>query len=381
MKSVSVFLKDFGTKYKTVLLIFLFSRIFILVTAIVGFSLIGRDLPSDHPLWKNNTPSENIYLRMWERWDANHYLNIAKDGYTHNEDYTNLAFFPLYPYLGKVLSYVVGNTTLSLLLVSNIAFFFALIFLSKLLSLEYESKVVNRTLLYISVSPFSFFFFGVYTESLLLLTLVMAVYYIRKENYYYAAFWGIMLTATKLIGIVIIPFALWEYYLRNKNQVKKIGFDIIYIPLMGLGLLAYMLHNQYLFGDFLINFESSRGGWVQYLNWPWVSFTKHINRIISGKAFQSFYFDISFALLAIYLCIAGLKKLRSSYSLLNIFLVMIPISSNTLKSFSRFMVIIFPLFLVMALIVDNEKLHRYFTAFSLLALAINTILFVNFYPV
>ena len=70
------------------------------------------------------------------------------------------------------------------------------------------------------------FFFGVYTESLFLLTIAAAVYYIRIQNYSHAAFWGILLTATKLIGVVIIPFALWEYFSRRREQDRKIELNI-----------------------------------------------------------------------------------------------------------------------------------------------------------
>lgn len=379
MKPLAKRIIEFGSKYKTILLIYLLSRIFILVTGIIGFEIIHRDLPEGHSLWQHNTPSESIYLRMWERWDANHYINIARDGYSHSEEYTNLAFFPLYPYSGKLLNYLIGNTTLSLLIISNIAFLFALIFLYKLLSLDYESSFVHKTILYISISPFSLFFFGVYTESLLLLTLVATAYYIRMGNYSYAALWGILLTATKLIGVVIIPFALWEYFSRRREQDWKIDFNILYIPIMLLGLLAFLLHNHIIFDDWLISFSASKAAWIQYINWPWMSFTHHITRLFSGNAFWAFYFDLSFAVLAIYLCLSGLKLIRPSYSLLSISLLLIPFSSNTLKAFPRFMIVIFPLYIVQALICDNNRMHSYFVSFSLFLLALITILFVNFY--
>ena len=36
---------------------------------------------------------------MWTRWDGDHYLRIANEGYDHPPDYAPAAFFPLYPTL------------------------------------------------------------------------------------------------------------------------------------------------------------------------------------------------------------------------------------------------------------------------------------------
>ena len=47
-------------------------------------------------------------LDIWCRWDSAWYLSIAKNGYVPSgilsEQYSNLAFFPLYPYLVRALT-------------------------------------------------------------------------------------------------------------------------------------------------------------------------------------------------------------------------------------------------------------------------------------
>ncbi len=70
-----------------------------------------------------NTPinSWNDFLGIWKRWDAIHYLDIAQYGYTTVGDRKfDLAFFPFYPLLVRIASYVIGNYVVSGLVVSGI---------------------------------------------------------------------------------------------------------------------------------------------------------------------------------------------------------------------------------------------------------------------
>jgi hypothetical protein len=66
-----------------------------------------------------------VLLDVWGRWDAEHYLTIATQGY-HGKD---VAFFPLYPFLVHVLGGFIGDHLIAGLLISNIAFAAALAYL------------------------------------------------------------------------------------------------------------------------------------------------------------------------------------------------------------------------------------------------------------
>ena len=46
----------------------------------------------------------------WNRWDAPHYIDIAKDGYVATgENSVFIAFFPLFPLLMKAMSFLTGE--------------------------------------------------------------------------------------------------------------------------------------------------------------------------------------------------------------------------------------------------------------------------------
>ena len=77
-------------------------------------------------------------LDMWAQWDAQHYVNIAVRGYDPPKaPESNIAFFPLYPLLIRIVLIAVGRVDTQTgafvgLVISNVALFIALLYLSAL---------------------------------------------------------------------------------------------------------------------------------------------------------------------------------------------------------------------------------------------------------
>ena len=90
-----------------------------------------------------------VLLAVWGRWDAVHYIDIATNGYQG----TDMAFFPLYPLLIKIVGGLAGNHLIAGLLISNAAFFFGLLYLYKLVEHEYDRSVARRAIFYVSIFP------------------------------------------------------------------------------------------------------------------------------------------------------------------------------------------------------------------------------------
>ena len=92
---------------------------------------------------------------IWQRWDAIHYQRIAQDGYIYE---ALGAFFPLYPFMGRLFSTLMQTHVLAgLLLASNLAFAGTLIMLY-----AYTSKFFSPNL-----ARFSTIFAALYPHSLL----------------------------------------------------------------------------------------------------------------------------------------------------------------------------------------------------------------------
>src|ERR1043165_2197582 len=62
------------------------------------------------------------WLSIWNRWDAPHYLDIARVGYvSEGVEARWIVFYPLYPWLVRVASFVLRDELAGAFLVSTVA--------------------------------------------------------------------------------------------------------------------------------------------------------------------------------------------------------------------------------------------------------------------
>lgn len=167
----------------------------------------------------------NFNLPHWinslANFDGIHYLLIASQGYSQWEQ----AFFPVYPVLIKLLTFVINNGLLAGLFISNLAFFIGLLVMD----------VPMWFLIFILAFPTSFFFGAVYTEGLFFLFFALTLYFLKKEKYLLTGISAILTSLTRLVGVfLIIPIAL--HWLS-----KRKGLMTILTPLIGLGIYCFYL--------------------------------------------------------------------------------------------------------------------------------------------
>jgi len=126
-------------------------------------------------------PVTNLWLEPRQRWDTPHFQVIAERGYGA---YDTSLFSPfLYPLLMRLVADVLGGDTLLVgLIVSNLAYLVALAYLYRLTAMETDHQVARRCILYIASFPIALFFLAAYSESLFLLTTVIALYYARQRR-------------------------------------------------------------------------------------------------------------------------------------------------------------------------------------------------------
>src|SRR5579884_2321365 len=184
-------------------------------------------------------------LPAWNQWDTKWYVEIAQRGYgwTKSAGTGPAAFFPLYPLLIKVTVLVTHRSYLvASLLVSNAAFFLALLYLWKLTRWETDSPTANRTILYIAVFPTALFFFAGYTESLFLLLTVATFYHLRRGDWITAGTFGSLASATRVGGVLLVlPFA-YEYGRSINFDVRRLGRGAIGLLLVPAGVVAFMVY-------------------------------------------------------------------------------------------------------------------------------------------
>jgi hypothetical protein len=164
-----------------------------------GFSVLSEP----HAFWDT-----------FARYDSGWYYGIASQGYAYlGEGRNNIAFFPLYPLLMRAGGQLLGGRQEDFyfagVVVSWLAFAFAMALLYRLARLDLPPESSQRAVLYCAVFPSAFFFGVVYSESLFLLTLVGAVVALRERRWWLAAVAGAAMTATRVNGVMFTPALAW----------------------------------------------------------------------------------------------------------------------------------------------------------------------------
>ena len=155
------------------------------IVVMCGAYLAEIALPSQTGAEFWHAVPENVMLDVMARWDSGFYLGIARDGYSITPgQMSTVAFFPVYPMLMNLLSPLVGgNLVLAGVLVSNLLFFVALVFLYLLTELVFgDSATAQRTIFYLAAFPTAFFFSAVYTESTFLAFSIGTFYFAASAH-------------------------------------------------------------------------------------------------------------------------------------------------------------------------------------------------------
>ena len=369
----------------------------------------------------------NALLGVWQRFDSIWYTKIAMQGYGQGDGTT--VFFPLYPILTRLVGKVLlGNYLLGGIIISNVAYFLALIALYKLTKLEFDSQAAARTVVYLSVFPTAFFLLGVYTEAPFLLFAIAAFYYARKGHWLAASIMGLLAALTKQLGLLLLFPLLYEYLDNARFQAKchceersdeaissprrrgllrslrslamtnatfrSIRRDVLLLCLIPVGTLAFLLFRHIFIGDAFLT-ETYRLRWAVNASWPWSNVVDSLMAIFNSSRFPAlnpedtrlrriFYNSVDLACVGLFLSltIVSLRRLRLSYGLYMTSVLFVSLMQNfrppyPIAALPRYVLVLFPGFMVLGAMVKNKALHWAVVAGSTMLLAIFTAMFAT----
>ncbi len=191
---------------RPILLAFALSRAIVLVAALAAETVVARNprltSGADAPL-----------LRSLTAWDGWWYLGIARDGYQATplvDGYGNLAFWPLYPIVVRLLSLPwPALDGLVAVAISNLACLVALGLVERLgATVVGEARAVRGASL-LALSPFGFVFSMAYPESLFLLLGVGACRAAERGRWAAAGLLVALATLDRPHGLVLLPTLFW----------------------------------------------------------------------------------------------------------------------------------------------------------------------------
>ncbi len=306
-------------------------------------------------------------IDMWARWDSGWYLAIVKEGYRMVQDvYTmsNLAFYPAYPFFIKLLTFIIPKSLMSDgviifigIVLSNLFLILTMAVLYKLVRNLFQSECLAKNTIWLMlVFPTSFFLSSFYSESLFLL-LSVSIFFLGYKGYWGKA--GLLtafLTATRPVGIMMIP-VLALIYLKQKNyQLKYFDHSAISFLIMPAGMLLFFSYLYFLTGDWLASVKV-QNAWGKQVADP-------IKSLISPSSYWPMItpFDQVAVVTVLASSVAVIKNKFSSISLplgiYSILLIMPVLFTGNLDSASRFIIVIFPVFIYWAKLFEKSQKWR-----------------------
>jgi hypothetical protein len=179
-------------------------------------------------------------------------------------------------------------------------------------------------------------------------------------------------------GVILLPVLLilsWQMYRALK--IKKI-LGLLLVP---VGLWAYMLYSWWACGDPLA-FRTAVAAWGRKPDFFLTAFGKYL--IHPHTILEPWNFNLLNAgsallcLFCVYILIRRREWALAAYGFLAIFL---PLSSGILQSLDRYALVVFPMYMALAIVARSERVDITIRYIFITLLAIMTALFAANYTI
>ena len=305
-------------------------------------------------LIKDNFRVNNIF-DIFNRWDARHYVTIAESGYTVTEDGTliHLVFPPVWPFFVYLGGFLFNNAILSGLILSNVSSIIAGLVFYYLIKRDYGERISLFATLLVFIYPAGFYFNVPYSESIFFLFVLCFFYALGSKNFLLAAVFGFFASSTRLMGfLVVVPYVV-DYYLSFKLSFNR----RIFYPLIIICGFATYLYMNYHYTDNLFAFlEIQKTHWTHksssMLNIPFAIYTNFKSLLfaksVTSREIITNKIEPLFSFIALITLISGRKLMKPSWFFYGIVYMILIFSQSYWLSNTRYIMMIFPVFLVWA---------------------------------
>lgn len=289
----------------------------------------------------------------WANTDGLNYIRIAQSGYGQ----LNEAFFPLYPLLIRFVHSVVPLSYEAIGIgISALCFFVGLILLYGMVKRESVSLAKWTVALIISF-PTAFFFTSVYTEGLFFLLAVSALFFAKKKQWFLAGISVGLASGTRIIGISTAILVIYEWWKVQKKTVRFIDIVSFFCMPLGLALYMYFLYQTtgdalrffHIQAEYVINRSGQNLILLPQVMWRYMKiFVTAVGQptmvAYAVSIMEFFLTSCSFVLLYV----GWRKKENAGYLLYSLVALLVPTLTGTFASMPRYILTIFPLFILLA---------------------------------
>jgi len=372
--------------------IFLWSRLAIWAGAVfVVFAFAPTPPPVDDPALTHDL---GRVIDVWAHWDAKWFLGIAVHGYQAAVPAAP-SFYPLYSGmiggLGRVLG---GHYVLAGVIISLAATWASFELLYRLAASRMGLDGARRAVLYLAIFPMTVFLSAVYSEALFLL-LSLAAFSLAERRRWLGAWLIVGLAVlTRAVGFALVPALLilaWRAPAHERRRALLGGA----IPFASFAAYPLLLWQQT--GDaFAFTHGEARwhrhfspagplGGLWDALRAAWAGVEQfasgsQAHRYWTGDTdtspFHVAFFNLeglAYLIVFVGLAVIAWRRFGAPYGMYAVASLAIPLSTPSrelpLLSLPRFGLVIFPLFLALASLGANRRVHVAIIAVSVPLLA------------
>ena len=302
------------------------------------------------------------FLRVFANFDGVHYLQIAEKGYTS----TQFAFFPLYPVLIKLISFLLFHNLFYVgLFISLFSFTGFALFIKKYLALVGENNhTIFWFLLFLFSFPTSFFFVSIYSEGLFLFFFIAYLYFSHRKQWFLAFVFGYFAGLTRFVGLFLSFVNIGLFFQKEKRLPTSQLYSVCSSLAPILGFLSYGVYLFVKTGDFfaffhtLPSFGEQRSSNIIFFPQVIYRYVKilitadhNTQYFIAILELVSFLFSVGILLYGMFLFMKKHEKNNhlfyalAPFSLINIF---IPTLTGSLSSFPRYVLMSLFIYYILA---------------------------------
>jgi hypothetical protein len=299
-------------------------------------------------------------------WDAQHYLYLSENGYHAGQ--LSDAFFPLFPLLIHLATPIFNSSLVAGLVVANAASLAGLYILFRLVTRLHGERAAQTTLLLYLAFPTAFFFSLIYTESLFLLLVAGFFYLLFTGRAAWAALPAALLPLARPEGVLIIlPFAVYygvetlgitrRPFAEALDRLKAREAAPVLAPLFGA--VAYLTFMRAATGNALEMFQTMKS----YVSAHSITYILHPLQLahalgewpLAIHGFTNSVIDRALFLLFVLLLVPLFRRVHPALALFGLAVGILNVVSGTFMSYSRYLLLAFPVFIAAALVLDRPS--------------------------
>jgi hypothetical protein len=378
---------------RSALITFTLTRFLVLAILIVGGQM-GRvatgsgETVREMFLSLEKTQVARILRQTVTTADINWYHGIAENGYEKTPFRTdkphNWAFFPLFPLLWRLGFKLTGELPITGMALSHLFFLAALIFVHKAaLAFGFSKNRADRSISYLAIFPTSYFYSLPLTESLFLLLTAATFYSAKSRHWWRAGVLGALASATRVTGVFILPalaVLYWQTFggdWRSKAAWRQALWrkELVSLCVVPAGVASYMCYlyaitgNPLAFKDILVTWGRGTGFFLITL------FDYVRNPLMIAVPWDFRILNFAGACLALACGVILLKWKQWALGIYTLVAVIAALSSLVLQSQARYAMVLFPVFMVLAVAGKRRRVDEVIRTIFVGLLCLMTALF------